>query len=104
MKKSHLFCGICSVVVLAATVPAHAQQSSDPQQIQDSNSADKNLKSETQLTEIVVTAEKRSQTANNIGMAIAAFSGDTLKQNDITDIEQLTSVVPGCCGRQITAV
>lgn len=48
-----------------------------------------------QLEEVVVTAQKRSQNINNIGMSIQSFKGDDLKERGITDTAQLASVVPG---------
>lgn len=45
--------------------------------------------------EIVVTARKRQETSNNVGMSISAFTGDTLAQQGITGPDQLVKIVPG---------
>lgn len=47
------------------------------------------------LEEIVVTANKRAESANDIGLSIAAVSGSKLKEQKLTSLEEITSVVPG---------
>ncbi|WP_293353810.1 TonB-dependent receptor [Phenylobacterium sp.] len=48
-----------------------------------------------ELEEMVVTAERREQSVNDVGMAISAFSGDTLEAARVTSVQDLTQVVPG---------
>ena len=45
--------------------------------------------------DIVVTAQKRAESSSRIGMSIAAFSAETLRDADIRSTEDLTRVVPG---------
>lgn len=47
------------------------------------------------LEEIIVTANKRSENANDVGMAISAISSETFKNNKIASLEEIASVVPG---------
>src|SRR6266404_2517776 len=47
------------------------------------------------LAEIVVTAEKRSESINKVGLAISALSGDSLRDLNIHSVQDLTQVVPG---------
>lgn len=47
------------------------------------------------LEEIVVTAQKREQSANDVGMAIQALSGDAMKDLGVADTTDLAAVVPG---------
>jgi iron complex outermembrane receptor protein len=49
----------------------------------------------TQIEELIVTAQRREESANSVGMTITAYSGDILKRAQVTTAEQLTSVVPG---------
>jgi iron complex outermembrane recepter protein len=49
----------------------------------------------TNLGEIIVTAQKRSESINDVGMTISAISGDELISRGITDTSQLSTVVPG---------
>src|SRR5690606_28632469 len=48
-----------------------------------------------QLQEIVVTANKRAESANDIGLSISAISGDKLAEQKLTTLEEITSSVPG---------
>lgn len=43
---------------------------------------------------VTVTAEKRTENVQSVGMSISAFSGDQLEQNNITSVAQLASFVP----------
>jgi len=45
--------------------------------------------------EIVVTAQKRQESVNRVGMSISALSGDTLAKLGIVNADQLVKVVPG---------
>jgi iron complex outermembrane recepter protein len=49
----------------------------------------------TELDEIVVTANKREQNFNDVGMSINAFSGDQLASKQIADPTDLIRLVPG---------
>ena len=45
--------------------------------------------------EIVVTAQKRSQSISDVGMSINAASGEELLSKGVTDVSQLAKLVPG---------
>jgi len=45
--------------------------------------------------EIIVTAQKRSESINKVGMAITALSGDAMKAQNIHTVADLSQVVPG---------
>ena len=45
--------------------------------------------------EIVVTAQKREQSVNSVGMSINALKGDALASRGVADAQQLVKVVPG---------
>ncbi len=47
------------------------------------------------VAEVIVTAQKRSENINNVGMSINALSGDQLVQRGIQDPSQLSKAVPG---------
>ena len=47
------------------------------------------------LQEIVVTAQKRAQNLQDVGISIAAFSQDQLKDMGVTSVDQLGYTVPG---------
>ncbi|WP_158638046.1 TonB-dependent receptor [Sphingomonas ginsenosidivorax] len=47
------------------------------------------------VQDIIVTAQKRQETANRVGMSITAASGDDLKLRGITSAIDLVKIVPG---------
>jgi iron complex outermembrane receptor protein len=50
---------------------------------------------ETQLQEVVVTAERRSENIQNVPIAVSAFSAEMLASRDLTDIHSLSNLTPG---------
>ena len=65
-----------SVVALSSFSAAYAQSGNDT------------------VEEIVVTAQRREESANTIGMGIQAFRGETLNQLHVTNAKDLSSVAP----------
>ena len=47
------------------------------------------------LEEVVVTAQKRSQSINDVGMSVSAASGDQVQALGISDVSGLVKVTPG---------
>lgn len=47
------------------------------------------------LEEIIVTANKRTESINDVGLSISAISGDKLKEQKLTSLEDISSAVPG---------
>jgi len=47
------------------------------------------------IEEVIVTAQRRSQTINEIGMTISAFSGEDLKSRGVSGTEDLAKFIPG---------
>ncbi len=50
------------------------------------------------LEEIIVTATKRSQTVQDVPLAISAFSGDFSRAVNLNDVKDLVSFTPGVTG------
>ena len=50
--------------------------------------------SSNEVQEIVVTANKREQSLNDVGLTVSALSSDMLKDRNITSLEDLTRAVP----------
>jgi iron complex outermembrane receptor protein len=44
---------------------------------------------------VVVTAEKRSENIQSVGMSISAFSGDQLERDNVSSVDELAPYVPG---------
>ena len=72
---------VTSLFALAAPVTALGQETQ--------------TRSTVQIEEIIVTAQKREQSANTVGMAITAATGDAMLQHGITSVAELTRLVPG---------
>ncbi|HKT73075.1 MAG TPA: TonB-dependent receptor [Steroidobacteraceae bacterium] len=75
-----------SMVCALAFVPAQAQESSAPSQTAASEAP--------ALSEIVVTALKRSQSVQEVPASISAVSGDSLAQMGLSDLRDISHVVP----------
>ncbi|TGD73372.1 TonB-dependent receptor [Mangrovimicrobium sediminis] len=46
------------------------------------------------LEEVIVTAQRKEQSANDVGMDIQSYAGESLEQLRVTDVEDLTRLVP----------
>lgn len=81
---------VASIALFAA--PAQAQSAaSDGRTPEEKSGEDRPVI----MDEIVVTAQKREQSLNDVGLSINAISGDDLQSKRITDPEDLVRVVPG---------
>ncbi|WP_152542809.1 TonB-dependent receptor plug domain-containing protein, partial [Sphingobium sp. Ant17] len=76
---------LCSTSIgcLAIALPASAQQSPST------------TGSAAQTADIVVTANKREQNLNDVGLSITAISGDALAQRKVSSLEDIASIIPG---------
>ena len=79
---------LCSAI--AATAPSAAFAQSAPATRQASASAESNT-----VPEVIVTAQKRSQLLNDVGMSVTAASNQTLQARGVSDTSDLGKVVPG---------
>ena len=71
--------GPAGLLLAGMVATAHAQSANPPNE----------------LTEIVVTANKRSEPIDKVGMTISAFSGATLQAQGINNVADLAEIVPG---------
>ena len=111
IPKSLFFSG-CAAVALIAPNAAHAQDSTDPQAAQaeaapagpttapvaPTADAQDNVTSGAgsgDEVEIVVTANKREESLNKVGLSVTAISGDTLAERRITSAQDIAAVIPG---------
>jgi len=79
-RQRSLALAIC--MVLAAGAPAYA----DEEQTETAGNS---------IPEIVVTAQKRQQSVNDVGMGITALSADRMQALGVTDTADLAKVIPG---------
>src|ERR1700676_4874132 len=89
--KTYLCWSAISLISQAAAI-AEGNQATQPASVDNSDFAG--------IPEIVVTAQKRSQSINDVGMSIEAFSGDQLKNQGINNVADLVNVVPGLTVQQ----
>lgn len=78
--KVHYGISVSALALLAAT-PAHAQQAQPA--------------AEGGLGEIIVTAQKRSESAQDIPVSVLAVGGQQLESKGVTDLFQAVTLVPG---------
>ena len=48
------------------------------------------------IEEVVVTAQKREQNAQDVGIAISAVTGEQMRQLGYSNAQQVTAMAPGC--------
>lgn len=83
-SRKSLLLATASLPLCVAASPAFAQTGADA-------AADQGV----QIQDIIVTAQKRSENAQSIPIAVSAFSGDTLKTAGVQSVKDLTMVDPG---------
>lgn len=90
LAKLHgkLACGSAVSVLICLLHPAAAIAQNAGPQAEDADVA-------TAPGEIIVTAQRRSEKAQNVGIAIAAFSGDTLAERGVATSSDIAALTPG---------
>ena len=77
---------VCSASIVAMTIAAQPVFAQEKNETRARGGAS---------DEIVVTAQKREQSVNDVGMSISAFTGDTLTERNIDGLSDLGRLVPG---------
>ncbi|EZP79322.1 TonB-dependent receptor [Novosphingobium resinovorum] len=98
MRRYTLYGCSLFALVAAGTTQAQAQTTSAPQGAPSAAEAPKptNPSGQDSLPgEIIVTANKRAQSLNDVPLSVSVASGDQLKARNITDVGDLAKVVPG---------
>ena len=91
-----MFCKTLALGGASAAVLVFAAQSANAQAVAPSAGAQaRNAADISQVQELVVTAQKREERINDVGMSIQAATGDKLVQMGITDTGDLQKIVPG---------
>jgi iron complex outermembrane recepter protein len=98
--KTRFFVSGCSLMVLASSFSAASAQSqaggnSSAAPTSSGPMPQDQAASNTGIEEIVVTAEKRSQSINKVGSTIQAITGASLREQGVSSVSELTRVVPG---------
>lgn len=86
--RERFLCGSSVLLLAFVASPAHAQSAAEP-------ATDEAQQNASYGGEIVVTANKREQSINKVGLAITALSGDALKDQNIVSLADLANSIPG---------
>lgn len=86
MMNKWLISALLGTTALVVATPVAAQEAQEAQADEGDSQG---------VGEIIVTAQKRSESINSVGMAISALSGDDLADRGVTDVKDLARVVPG---------
>ncbi len=99
-SRRAILCALALAAIPWSSVPAYADDDA-PEIVRAEQSRDKQAAAESasargrMLEEIVVTAQKRSQNLQQVGMAIDAFSGEQLAAIGIEDSYDVATLSPG---------
>jgi outer membrane receptor protein involved in Fe transport len=99
-RQSLALCGASAAVLMLAAAAAQAQTAAPPAPAQADSAAARGRDAQAStasatLQELVVTAQKREESINEVGMSIQAESGDRLNKLGIRDTSDLQKIVPG---------
>lgn len=75
--------------------PTQVAQATAPGESAAQDNRSEIAQSENQAGEIVVTANKREQNLNKVGLTISALSGEALQKQRVTNVADLAKVTPG---------
>lgn len=89
--KNHLLFGPLGALLLAPAFAAAAAAQTPPQPSAQAASQNDDV----QLGDIIVTAQKRSQSLNNVGLSINAADGEQLTRLGVKDTGDLVKIAPG---------
>jgi iron complex outermembrane recepter protein len=87
MRAKHFWLASVSLGLGAVAVPGAAQTAATPQSAEGAQ--------EEQSGEIIVTAQRRAESVQDVPIAITALSGENLAEAGIQDTESLSTLTPG---------
>lgn len=94
MRKAALICSLTATVMFIDHAQA-AQDNSSLPPTPTSSAPTPNSDSGSSFGDIVVTANKRSENLQRVGISATAYSGDQLRALGVTEATQITQQVPG---------
>src|SRR5690349_11472211 len=92
IRQSTALCGASAAALLLAAGSAQAQQTTTPSATDRGRDAQATTNT---VQELIVTAQKREESINDVPMSVTAASGETLTELGIQDTSQLVKIVPG---------
>jgi len=96
IHRQHLlaFASLSSLAYGLCATPAFAQEQASAAEPAADQPAPATEERAVEESEIVVTAQKRSENVQDVPISVAAFSGDTLERNNVVNVEGLAKVTP----------
>lgn len=96
IHRQHLlaFASLSSLAYGLCATPAFAQEQASAAEPAVDQPAPATEVEAVEESEIVVTAQKRSENVQDVPISVAAFSGDTLERNNVVNVEGLAKVTP----------
>lgn len=92
LRTSRALCASAAIVsYVACSIPVTAQEAASARPASQAPAEEQNVSA----NEIIVTAQKRSQSINDVPLSITAASGDQLLAAGITSTADLAKIVPG---------
>lgn len=91
-SRIHLARKLMKIGLMATVFPT---TTAFAQTVDGNNSNIQNVAEETPFGDIVVTAQKRDQRTQDVGIAITAFGGDQLRSLGVIDVKDVATLVPG---------
>ena len=89
----HALQGTCMfALAVGFATTAQAQNAPPPQAAAEADRAEAD---QGNAGDIVVTANKREQNLNDVGLSVTAISGETLAERRITSVQDIANAVPG---------
>lgn len=101
MLKTHLIMGVAAAAITAGFMPSAAYAQEDGETLASSDavaSYDNGSEAVAQHSDsgdIVVTARRRAETLNDVPIAIAAVSAETIQQRGISSVDSVAQLTPG---------
>jgi outer membrane receptor protein involved in Fe transport len=94
-----VLCGVSALALMSAAGTAVAQQAPQPPAAESAAARGRDAQATTTTSatvqELIVTAQKREESINDVGMSIQAETGDRLNKLGIRDTSDLQKIVPG---------
>ena len=96
VSRTKVFLAVTTAAGAIASVPAHAQEA-PASNVAASQAAQATDESDASALsgEIIVTAQRRSENIQKVGIAITAFSGDQLRALNVVDSRDIAALTPG---------
>lgn len=95
MKKLNFTLQATGMIALAVSISTASQAQNAPQSPPPETKTSASQPADASGAEIVVTANKREENLNRVGLSVTAIGGDALAERRITSVQDIAAAVPG---------